>query len=89
MVNATHAEAVAALKSVTDVCKLIVSREVLVVMPEDLQNTGQHPKSPTDLPSPTAKLTYAEGEEEGVTDENGEMFANKIVSESLDRSVDR
>lgn len=89
MVNATHAEAVAALKSVTDACKLVVSREVLVVMPEDLQKAGQHPDSPTDLPSPKAKLVYAEGEEEGVTDENGEMFAKKIVSEILDRSVDR
>ena len=89
MVNATHAEAVAALKCVTDVCKLVVSREVLVVMPEDLQKTVQHPDSPTDLPSPKAKLMYTEGEEERVTDENGEMFAKKIVSEILDRSVDR
>lgn len=36
MRNATHAEAVAALKSVSDVCKMVVSREVLVVMPEDM-----------------------------------------------------
>ncbi len=28
MINATHAEAVAALKSVTDSCSLVVSREV-------------------------------------------------------------
>lgn len=89
MVNATHAEAVAALKSVTDICKLVVSREVLVVMPEDLQDADQHPESPTDLPSPKAKLTYAEEEEPGVADENGEMFAKKIVSEILDRSIDR
>lgn len=36
MVNATHAEAVAALKSVTDRCSMMVSREVLVVLPEDI-----------------------------------------------------
>ena len=91
MVNATHAEAVAALKNVTDTCKLVVSREVLVVMPEDLQEAEQQPESPTDLPSPKAKLTYdEEGEEEvGAQDENGENFAKKIVSEILDRSVDR
>ena len=35
MTNATHAEAVAALKNVTDVCLIVVSREVLVVMPDD------------------------------------------------------
>ena len=37
MVNATHAEAVAALKSVTDRCSMMVSREVLVVLPDDIQ----------------------------------------------------
>lgn len=90
MVNATHAEAVAALKSVTDVCRLVVSREVLVVMPEDLQETEQTGEPPSDLPSPTAKLTFGgEGEEEGVKDEDGEDFAKKIVSEILDRSVER
>ena len=36
MVNSTHAEAVAALKSITDACRMVVSREVLVVMPEDV-----------------------------------------------------
>jgi len=35
MTNATHAEAVAALKNVTDICLMVVSREVLVVMPDD------------------------------------------------------
>ena len=35
MTNATHAEAVAALKNVTDICLIVVSREVLVVMPDD------------------------------------------------------
>ena len=34
MLNATHAEAVALLKSITDVCQMVVSREVLVVMGE-------------------------------------------------------
>ena len=36
MVNATHAEAVAALKSVTTSCHLIISREVVVVMPTSI-----------------------------------------------------
>ena len=93
MVNATHAEAVAALKSVVDVCRLVVSREVLVVMPEDLQETEEAMEPPSDLPSPVAKLSFTEGgEEEGqetVQDENGEGFAKKIVSDILDRSVDR
>lgn len=106
MVNATHAEAVAALKSVVDVCRLILSREVLVVMPEDLQGAEgaegveEAMEPPSDLPSPVAKLDFAEGEEgerkeeqaEAAVqqkDENGEIFAKKIVSDILDRSVDR
>ena len=92
MVNATHAEAVAGLKSVIDVCQLVVSREVLVVMPEDLQET-EEPEEPAEhptdlLPSPTAKLTF-EGEEDAGVQEDGEHFAKKIVSEILDRSVER
>ena len=35
MVNATHTEAVTVLKNVKEVCKMIVSREVLVVMPDE------------------------------------------------------
>lgn len=106
MVNATHAEAVAALKSVIDVCKLVLSREVLVVMPEDLQGAEGAEgvegamEPPSDLPSPVAKLNFTEGgereQEEKQTeaaaqqkDENGESFAKKIVSDILDRSVDR
>ena len=105
MVNATHAEAVAALKSVVDVCRLVLSREVLVVMPEDLQGAEgaegieEVMEPPSDLPSPVAKLDFAEGEEgekkeqaEAAVqqqDENGEIFAKKIVSDILDRSVDR
>lgn len=106
MVNATHAEAVAALKSVVDVCRLVVSREVLVVMPEDLQGVEGAEgvegamEPPSDLPSPVAKLNFTEGGEgeekeeqkEAAAqqqDENGETFAKKIVSDILDRSVDR
>ena len=89
MVNATHAEAVAGLKSVIDVCQLVVSREVLVVMPEDLQEAEEPVEQPTDLPLPTAKLTFEEGEEEAGVQEDGEDFAKKIVSEILDRSVER
>lgn len=36
MVNATHAEAVAALKNVSSICQLVVSREVLVVLPGEI-----------------------------------------------------
>ena len=104
MVNATHAESVAALRNVIDVCRLIVSREVLV-MPEDLQGAEGAEgiegamEPPSDLPSPVAKLNFTEGEEgeekrEEQTeaqqqDKNGESFAKKIVSDILDRSVDR
>ena len=99
-VNATHTEAVAALKSVTDVCKLVVSREVLVVMPEDLQGEAEGAiELPSDLPSPVPRLTLAEGEEREEErqeaaaveqlHEDGESFAKKIVSDILDRSVDR
>ena len=35
MVNATHTEAVAVLKDVREVCRMVVSREVLVVLPEE------------------------------------------------------
>ena len=35
MSTATHTEAVAVLKNVKDVCRLVVSREVLVVMPDE------------------------------------------------------
>ena len=41
MAEATHAEAVAALKSVTDVCQMTVSREVLVVMPDEEEEEGE------------------------------------------------
>ena len=35
MMNATHTEAVTVLKNVKEVCRMVVSREVLVVMPEE------------------------------------------------------
>ena len=35
MVNATHTEAVSVLKNMKEVCSLVVSREVLVVMPDE------------------------------------------------------
>ena len=35
MVNATHTEAVTVLKNMKDVCNMVVSREVLVVMPDE------------------------------------------------------
>ena len=41
MASSTHAEAVASLKRVTDVCLMVVSREVLVVMPEDAGGQGE------------------------------------------------
>ena len=47
MVNATHTEAVTVLKNMKDVCRMVVSREVLVVMPEEQQSEkaeGEHRK---------------------------------------------
>ena len=35
MDNATHSEAVTVLKNTKEVCSLVVSREVLVVMPDE------------------------------------------------------
>ena len=40
MVNATHTEAVSVLKNMKEVCRLVASREVLVVMPGD-QEEGE------------------------------------------------
>ena len=93
MANATHAEAVAALKSVTDMCYLVVSREVLVVLPEDIKEEDEEERaeSPTALPSPTARLTFS-GEGGALQEEpemSGEDYAKKIVAEVLDRSVTR
>ena len=82
MVNATHAEAVAALKSVTSSCQLVVSREVLVVLPEDVATEeveeGEEPS--THDPTPNQ-----EPEEE----ESGEEVAKKMVEDILDRSMKR
>ncbi len=41
MVNATHAEAVAALKSVTTSCHLVISREVVVVLPTSIMEVDE------------------------------------------------
>lgn len=35
MVNATHVEAVSVLKNIQEMCLVVVSREVLVVMPDE------------------------------------------------------
>ena len=40
MTNSTHHDAVGLLKEITDICNLVVSREVLVVMPEDLPSVA-------------------------------------------------
>lgn len=40
MVNATHTEAVSVLKNMKEVCLLVVSREVLVVMPDEPAEEG-------------------------------------------------
>ena len=42
MENATHTEAVTVLKNMKEVCTLVVSREVLVVMPDE---SGEYPLS--------------------------------------------
>ena len=39
MINATHVEAVSVLKNIKEVCLVVVSREVLVVMPDE--HTGE------------------------------------------------
>ncbi len=83
MVNATHAEAVAALKSVTTSCQLVVSREVLVVLPEDVAAEEEEEQIQQDLP-PTPSPTPKEEE-----DESGEGVAKKMVAAILDRSLKR
>ena len=42
MVNATHTEAVSVLKNMKEVCSLVVSREVLVVMPDEQSELGKY-----------------------------------------------
>ena len=93
MMNLTHAEAVAGLKSVTSTCHLVVSREVLVVLPNEIteeeeeeeENEEERAESPSALPEPEpAKLSLSEGEVTG--DEN---VAKKIVSDVIDKSVQR
>ena len=93
MVNATHAEAVAALKSVTTSCQLVVSREVLVVMPEDIPEEGEEGEGPV---PPTTEDVQVTGEEEEETEvfaveekREGQEAAKKIVEEVLDRSLKR
>jgi hypothetical protein len=81
MVNATHAEAVAALKSVTTSCELIVSREVLVVLPDEVaKEEGEGEEPPTTIPA-----AVKEEEEE----EEGKSVVKEIVSDILDRSMQR
>ena len=57
MANATHAEAVAALKSITSSCHLVVSREVLVVLPsEDIPEKEEEKEEEGDKTEPTPAL---------------------------------
>lgn len=93
MVNATHAEAVAALKSVTSSCQLVVSREVLVVLPEEIteEEEGEEEEEeeegeeiqekPATPPSSAPALT--------LDNDSGEEVAKKIVADVLDRSLKR
>ncbi len=81
MVNATHAEAVAALKSVTTSCQLVVSREVLVVLPEDVAAEGEEEGEEPSAHDPTPNR------ESG--DETGEGVAKRMIEAILDRSMKR
>lgn len=90
MVNATHAEAVAALKSVTNVCLLVVSREVLVVLPEGITEEDEEGEEEeergevvleTEAQLPPPSVTVEKTEEEEI--------ATMIVAEVLDRSLNR
>lgn len=84
MVNATHAEAVAALKSVTTHCQLVVSREVLVVLPDEMTKEEGEEQPPT-LPAAVEEEKEEEEEEEN----ESENVAKKIVEDILDRSMKR
>ena len=83
MVNATHAESVAALKSVTTSCQLVVSREVLVVLPDEAaKEGGDEVGQPPALPA-----AIEEGEEGGGSE--SEVVAKQMVADVLDRSLNR
>ena len=80
MDNATHAEAVAALKSVTSSCQLVVSREVLVVLPDDIAEEGE---GEGEEPVPTEPQGEgAEGEQQP------EQVAKKLVQDALRKSLE-
>ena len=88
MVNATHAEAVAALKSVTTSCQLVVSREVLVVMPEDVAVEGEGEQGEGQGEEPVQQ-DHAPEKQQDEGDESGEDIAKKMVADVLDRSLKR
>jgi protein scribble len=83
MVNATHTEAVTVLKNMKEVCRMTVSREVLVVMPDEQQGDGGDSHTPTPVLDNTAPTVQANAGSE----EEGRGFAKRIVAEILDRSV--
>ena len=93
MVNATHAEAVAALKSVTTSCQLIVSREVLVVLPDEItEEEEEEEEAEQEEEGEEGGVTPvpAEGEGEGGKgEETPEIVAKKLVADALAKSVEK
>jgi protein scribble len=88
MVDATHTEAVTVLKNLKEKCSLVVSREVLVVMPDEpVEQDDSRAATPTpaDLAASAAPATTTVSSEEAGTE--GQSFAKRIVAEILDRSV--
>ncbi|CAI8037712.1 Leucine-rich repeat-containing protein 1 [Geodia barretti] len=94
MMNATHTEAVTVLKNVKEVCRMVVSREVLVVMPEEQLEKTEDSHTPTPTREDTATVSAvavagvptSELSDTGASEE-GRGFAKRIVAEILDRSV--
>jgi protein scribble len=91
MMNATHTEAVTVLKNVKEVCRMVVSREVLVVMPEEQLEKTEDSHTPTPTPEDTATVSAVAvavvPTSELSETEEGRGFAKRIVAEILDRSV--
>ncbi len=105
MVDATHAESVASLKKVNNFCHLVVSREVLVVLPEGIfekeegeeeeeevrEEEEEQIKERTESPSflPMPTARLTFSDTSGGDSDMGEGVAKKIVADVMDRSLKR